>query len=85
MSMCCLDGKPCFIERCSKCPDRGADFKTWLEPYKPGDVFDRGDMAACWYAAQRSYRARFVVQAAQNAAGQLRDTKPLARHLRGNI
>lgn len=43
---------------------RGETFQTWLDTYKPGQDapefpkrFDRGDMAACWYASQRAEKA----------------------------
>jgi hypothetical protein len=42
------------IASLSEKPATNQEFHQWLESYKPGVVFDHGDMAACWHAAQRS-------------------------------
>lgn len=42
------------LSAASEKPATNQEFHQWLESYKPGAVFDHGDMAACWHAAQRS-------------------------------
>lgn len=50
----CLVPAPDVMLVASEKPATNQEFHQWLESYKPGVVFDNGDMAACWHAAQRS-------------------------------
>jgi hypothetical protein len=55
---CCMDGKPVRVDPCASCPQHPINgFRAWLDTYGYKAAFDRGDMAACWYAARRALRA----------------------------
>jgi len=51
---CCMGG-PLRVEPCASCPEHPIQqFRAWLDAYGHKTGYDRGDMAACWYAGKRS-------------------------------
>ncbi len=78
---CCMDGKPVRIDPCASCEFAPIQaFRIWLDAYGQKDAYDRGDMAACWYAGKRYVISSEVKKAlALNTPSARRATDPEER------
>jgi len=75
---CCVTGEPCSVEPCAKCPYHPIiEFHKWLDTYGTKLSYDRGDMAACWYAARRALAATLPDAPQPASAPQLEDANCL--------